>query len=180
MLYWIPTLLMLQLPNKLFFIFPIKEGPSWSWLNLQLPLKLVSITTKVVSSNPVHGEVYSIQHYVIKFVSDLRQVGGFLSRGTPISSTNKTDRHDITEILLQVALNTTNPQNPPIKDAKVDVRFITSRVSNMLLTFWINVCFYIECLLNCIDRTQWLFYLAYQFPSKPVKVQKVETLLITQ
>jgi hypothetical protein len=30
------------------------------------------ITTKVVSSNPVHGEVYSIQHYVIKFVSDLR------------------------------------------------------------------------------------------------------------
>jgi len=27
---------------------------------------------------PVHGEVYSIQHYVIKFVSDLRQVGGFL------------------------------------------------------------------------------------------------------
>jgi len=31
-----------------------------------------------VSSNPVHGEVYSIQHYVIKFVSDLRQVGGFL------------------------------------------------------------------------------------------------------
>jgi hypothetical protein len=36
-----------------------------------------AITTKVVSSNPVHGEVYSIQHYVIKFVSDLRQVGGF-------------------------------------------------------------------------------------------------------
>ena len=24
------------------------------------------------------GEVYSIKHYVIKFVSDLRQVGGFL------------------------------------------------------------------------------------------------------
>jgi hypothetical protein len=34
----------------------------------------VPITTKVVSSNPVHGEVYSIQHYVIEFVSDLRQV----------------------------------------------------------------------------------------------------------
>ena len=38
----------------------------------------VPITTKVVSSNPVHGEVYSIQHYVIKFVSDLQQVCGFL------------------------------------------------------------------------------------------------------
>ena len=36
------------------------------------------VTTKVVSSNPVHGEVYSIQHYVIKFVGDFRQVCGFL------------------------------------------------------------------------------------------------------
>ena len=32
----------------------------------------------VVSLHLTHGEVYSIQHYVIKFVSDLRQVGGFL------------------------------------------------------------------------------------------------------
>jgi hypothetical protein len=40
----------------------------------------VFITTKVVTSNPVHGEAYSIEHYryVIKFVSNLRQVGGFL------------------------------------------------------------------------------------------------------
>ena len=36
------------------------------------------ITTKVVSSNPIHGEVYSKQHYVIKFDSDLLQVGDFL------------------------------------------------------------------------------------------------------
>ena len=47
-------------------------------LDLQLPVQSVSITTKVVSSNPVHGEVYSIQHYVIKFVSGLRWVGGFI------------------------------------------------------------------------------------------------------
>jgi hypothetical protein len=31
-----------------------------------------------VSSNPTHDKVYSIQHYAIKFVFDLRQVGGFL------------------------------------------------------------------------------------------------------
>ena len=37
----------------------------------------VPITTKIVSSNPVHGEVYSIQHYVAKFVSDLQHVGCF-------------------------------------------------------------------------------------------------------
>ena len=45
--------------------------------DLLLPMQSVPITTKVVSSYPT-GEVYSIQHYVIKFVSDVRQVGGFL------------------------------------------------------------------------------------------------------
>jgi hypothetical protein len=30
------------------------------------------------------------------------------SPGTPVSSTNKTDSHDITEIVLKVALNTIN------------------------------------------------------------------------
>jgi hypothetical protein len=49
-------------------------------LDVQLPVQLVHITTKVVSSNPVHGEVHTIQHYAIKFVSDLRQVGGFLHK----------------------------------------------------------------------------------------------------
>ena len=68
---------------------------------------VVGITTKVVSSNPVHGEVYSIQHYVIKFVSDMRQVYGFF-QSTMVSSINKTDHDDITKILLKVALNTIN------------------------------------------------------------------------
>ena len=38
---------------------------------LQLPVQLVPITIKVVSSNLIHGKVYLIQHYVIK-------VSGFL------------------------------------------------------------------------------------------------------
>ena len=48
-----------------------------------------------------------VKHYVIKFVSDLQQVRWF-SPGTPVSFTNKTDRHDITKILLKVVLNTIN------------------------------------------------------------------------
>jgi len=50
-------------------------------LDLQLSMQSVSITTKskVVSSIPEQGEVYSIKLYVIKFVNDLRQIGGFLS-----------------------------------------------------------------------------------------------------
>jgi hypothetical protein len=34
--------------------------------------------------------------------------GRWFSPGTPVSSTNKTDRHDIAEILLKVALSTIN------------------------------------------------------------------------
>ena len=70
-------------------------------------MKSVRITIKVLSSNSIQGEEYLIQHYVIKFVKDLRQVSKFFP-GTPVSSTNKTDRFDITEILLKVAFNTIN------------------------------------------------------------------------
>jgi hypothetical protein len=38
----------------------------------------VPITAINVRSNPARGQVYTIQHYVIKFVSDLQQVSGFL------------------------------------------------------------------------------------------------------
>jgi hypothetical protein len=46
--------------------------------DFQLPVQPMPITTTVVSLNSVHGEVYSIQHCVKKFVGDLRQVCGFL------------------------------------------------------------------------------------------------------
>jgi hypothetical protein len=57
----------------------------------------------VVSPNPADGKVYSILHCATKFFSNLRQVAN-----TPVSSTNKTERHDIAEILLNVALNFKN------------------------------------------------------------------------
>ena len=43
----------------------------------RMVLKFTSITNKVVSSISAHCEIYSIQQYVIKFVSDLRQVNGY-------------------------------------------------------------------------------------------------------
>jgi hypothetical protein len=76
------------------------------YLDLQLPVKSVSFTTEVVSSNTAYGEVYSIQQYVIQFVSDFLPTFQGFSPGTPVFSTYKTDRHDITEILLKMALNT--------------------------------------------------------------------------
>jgi len=50
----------------------------------------------VVNSHPTHDEV-------IKFVSEICDR---FSPGTTVSSTNKTDHHDITEILLKMSLNT--------------------------------------------------------------------------
>ena len=53
---------------------------------------IMPIITKVVSSKPVHGEVYSMQHYAIKFVSYLRQVGGIhqvqLNKSAVVRSNN--------------------------------------------------------------------------------------------
>ena len=89
-----------------FFIGAIVVVMVWG-LDLQLSVQSVPITTKVVSLNPVHGEVYSIQHYVISFSVTCDRTVRF-SPGTPVSFTNKTVRHDITEILLKVALNTIN------------------------------------------------------------------------
>ena len=51
-----------------------------------------------------------IQHYVIKFVCQWLVTGLWFSLGPLASSTNKTDRHDIIEILLKVALKTIKQQ----------------------------------------------------------------------
>ena len=89
------------------------------------------ITTKAVSSNPVHGEVYLIQHYVMKCVSDLRQ-GRWFSLSTLVSS-NKTDHHDITEIFLKVALYTINQ---PTKHVEVPKSILYTGLQTGLGSLW--------------------------------------------
>jgi hypothetical protein len=51
-----------------------------------------------MSSKPAHDEVYSIQHYLNIFARDLPV--RWFSQGTAISSTNRPDGNDVTEILL--------------------------------------------------------------------------------
>ena len=58
--------------------------------------------------------LYKSNYHAITITMALCQwlaAGLWFSPGTPVSSTNKTDHHNITEILLKVALNTINP-NP--------------------------------------------------------------------
>jgi len=68
------------------------RGPSWlwsygSWMYNYLCNHCLSPLKLSVSSNPAHGEMYLTQHYVIKFVSELLQVGGFLRFPSPIKLT---------------------------------------------------------------------------------------------
>jgi hypothetical protein len=83
-------------------------------------------------------KLYSIQHYVIKFVSDLRQVRGFLwvlRLPPPIKH-----RHDITKILFKVTLNTINqPTNLTTKALNFNCSLPTHKVI-LLITYqcWIK------------------------------------------
>ena len=90
--------------------------------------RVVGYTTIYVISTHHHwhcefeshsGAEYSIQH-LCDNVCQWLVTGRWFSLGTPVSSTNKTDRHDITEILLTVALNTiTHNTNPIYQSEKI-------------------------------------------------------------
>ena len=59
------------------------QGSSWSWsygswIYNYLCNQCLSPLTLWVRTPSVHGEVCLIQHYVIQFISELRQVGDFL------------------------------------------------------------------------------------------------------
>jgi hypothetical protein len=62
-----------------------------AYLHLQLPIQSMPITTNG------SGKVNSMQHYVINLSAPCGR--------SVVSSTNYTDRQDITKILLKVALN---------------------------------------------------------------------------
>jgi hypothetical protein len=61
-------------------------------------------TPNVVTSNPTHGSV--LDTTLCDKVCQLFAACLLFSPGTPVFSTNNTDVHDITEILVKVALNT--------------------------------------------------------------------------
>ena len=122
-----------QLSTRLLFIFEM-QGTIMQ-LALQLPVQSMPITSKIVSYNPAHGEMYSIQHIVINLSATCNrsvvfsEYFGFLrvllfSPSTLVfseyfgflrvlwfsASIKLTTMHDIAEILLKVSLNTITRQ----------------------------------------------------------------------
>jgi hypothetical protein len=116
----------------------------WELVYLGLPLIHLKCDISITAPLPTPGgEVYSMQHHVIKFVSDLRKVDWWFSPGTPVSSTKNTDHHDIIEISLKVALNTIalTHKYPPFVSARRSgsgSHSIESIISSVLRHCWVK------------------------------------------
>ena len=141
------------------------RGQSWSWSygswSYNYLCNLCWSPLKVMSSNPTHDKMDSIQNYAIKFVS------AFLL----VSATNKTDRHDIIEVLLKVALNTIT--YTPLFRVKSRISIVRWYAHSALLTTSVNKSspspassvqhkynYYVKSLSGCCEiiRHKWYIY----------------------
>jgi hypothetical protein len=88
--------------------------------------------------------------------------GRCFSPGTPVCSTNKSDLHDITDILLKVELNTIYQPNK--SNILVVLVFLFSNILVVILVFWLLYCHfgtkYFLVLLGF-----WLLYWYFSFKS---------------
>jgi hypothetical protein len=83
-------------------------------------------------------------------------MGWWLSPSIPVSSTNKTDHHDISEILMKVALHTNKTDRHDISETLLKVALHTNKtdrhdISEILL----------KVTLNTITLTKPLYYVIY-------------------
>ena len=92
--------------------------------------------------------------------------GWWFSPGPPVSSTNKTDRHYITEILLKVALNTINQTNNYLCNQCISPLMLRVRISIRARCTWYNIMW--KSLSVTCDRSV-VVLLILQFPP-PIKL----------
>ena len=95
-------------------------------------MQSVHITNQIMCSNPVQARctLYNIISLTVVCA------GRCSFPGTPVSSTNKTDRHGITEILLKVALKTIT-----IRSGASIIMELSKRNASMHLTIYqVHVC----------------------------------------
>ena len=126
-----------------------KKGPSWSWsygsLMYSYLSNLVPITTNAVSLSVTCGRwvVYS---------------------GTPISFSNKTDRYDITEILLKVTLNiiTTNPSSTVENEGPVYIHWCSIEGN----IYYVNIDCFDDKRSIGTDRLQGSFHVSFGYTNK--------------
>ena len=102
--------------KSLFVILYISFGLSFStygfWLHLLYLETFLCNYTYIRNTIPLRGGV--LDKILYDKIDQWLAAGRWFPPDTPVSSTNKTDRHDITEILLKVALNTITLTFSPI------------------------------------------------------------------
>ena len=132
--------------------FHCRRGPSWPWLygsliyNYLCDQCLSPMMLWVrISIRPGWG----VQHNVIKFVKWLATDRWF-SPGPLVSFTNKTDCHDIIEILLKVALNTIKT-NKQCRSGLIREEHCTSSSSSTYV-------YDIHCFLNIFSQNKPVSY----------------------
>jgi hypothetical protein len=128
------------------------EGSSWSWSHGSWIYNYVC--NQCMSSLKLWVRIQRMtrcDRYNIMWSS--LSVGRWFSPGTLVSFTNKADRHDITEILLKVALNTITLTLIPLFVFCFRIRIHSSKLR---LHFH---CFFQSSWL-------WLFHIRWYFPVK--------------
>ena len=123
------------------------------------------ITTDVLDSNPAQGEVYWIQHYK---VCQWLAAGRWFSPGTPVTSTNKTDRHDITEILLKMACNTI--KSIQTKRSLERIMYHSHNLKTQQLWHCYILCKYI-CIILLKSTKNWKFNNTFAFAEQEIGLQ---------
>jgi len=97
---------LLKLLTLLSIFISICEGSSWPWsygsLIYNYPCNQCLSPLMLWVRISIRARCTTLCHIVYQRLA----TGRWFSPGPPVSSTNKTDSHDITEILLKVALNT--------------------------------------------------------------------------
>ena len=96
---------------------------------------------KVIVLFDCHGRDRMVIKLCDKVCQWLAFRGQWFSPGTPVSSTNKHDLHNITEILLKVVLNTINQTKPIKKCTSYNWYWISSKL--YMLAYY-NVRIYIS------------------------------------
>ena len=124
-------------------------------LNLQLPMQSLSIITDVVSSNLIRVRCTTLCDKVCQWLATAL----CFFPGPPVSSTNKTDRHDITEILLKVmkvALNTIKQTNNILDIIDSHVMWYKQWTTTTIYLYAFTNIFFYKILLVIVKKKTFL------------------------
>jgi hypothetical protein len=118
-------------------------------------LQLIDVCLMVRVRISIRARCTTLCHKVCQWLA----IGRWISPGSPVSSTNKTDRHDIPEILLKVALNTIKQTSNNCNTMGVNSGAGTvspSRIHEFTLAFFVGSCcssFGFRCTYCFVDHS---------------------------